>query len=97
MVRKHSRAKSRHTRITNENTEQPAVEKAPIDLENMSPNPIFMTKGSIVLQNQQYLLQRRVMQQVYGAYRVANSQRRVSDGAANLRMSDEDPLLPSAK
>jgi len=58
-----SRAKSRHARINSENTEQPIpAPSSPQNLDNMSPNPIFMTKGSIVLQNQQYLLQRRVMQ-----------------------------------
>jgi hypothetical protein len=54
MARKHSRAKSRHIRVTNENVElAPEVTQSssPLNLENMSPNPIFMTKGSIVLQN----------------------------------------------
>jgi hypothetical protein len=59
----------------------------------MSPNPIMMTKGNVVLQNMQYLLQKRVMQQVYGACKIPPSHRRSFEaGGANSNMSDDEVL-----
>lgn len=66
----------------------------------MSPNPIMMTKGNIVLQNMQYLLQKRVMQQVYGACKIPPPSHRrsfeasggVANGSSNSNMSDDEVL-----
>ena len=70
---------------------------SPQNLENMSPNPIMMTKGNVVLQNMQYLLQKRVMQQVYGACKIPPASHRRSfeaaaGGCPNGNMSDDEVL-----
>ena len=94
---KHSRAKSRHIKIKNENTEMlpDTISINPGSFDSMSPNPIIMTKGSIVLQNQQYLLQRKVLQQVYGAGRIPQSHRRIE--SVNLSEDDLMSKIQAAK
>lgn len=54
----------------------------------------MMTKGNVVLQNMQYLLQKRVMQQVYGACKIPPSHRRSFEAGSGLNsnMSDDEVL-----